>query len=316
MTPTEPQPAVLLVGASGFVGRHILQSMVDSSRTTVRATARKTALPPAPGTEPVHLELADLPSIARALRGVRAVINAATYVGPDPQQAAATNLDGTANLLQICHEEGITQFVQLSSMAVYGSGPHADTDPAQLHPRPESNASRTRAAADELVLAAGGAVLRAALTYGAGDRWFLPALARMERILGGTPPTGKSQLSVIDVRDLAAMAGTLACMEVPATGIFHAANPTPERIEKLLRCLNAALGKPDRKSPAPPGQADALLRAAGFTAHQTLLLTADHWYQPDPAWHRTGLLPRPFSLDGEAADWYRQLLSATPRNDS
>lgn len=316
MTPTAPKPAVLLVGASGFVGRHILQSMVDSSRATVRATARTTALPPAPDTEPVHLDLTDRASIARALGGVRAVINAASYVGPDPRQAAATNLDGTANLLQICQDEGITRFVQLSSMAVYGSGPHAGTDPAQLHPRPESNASRTRAAADELVLAAGGAVLRAALTYGAGDRWFLPALAHMERILGGTPPTGKSQLSVIDVRDLAAMAGTLACTEVPATGIFHAANPGPLRIETLLRCLNAALGKPDRKSPAPRGQSDAMLLSAGFTAHQTLLLTADHWYQTDPAWHHTGLLPRAFSLAGEPADWYRRLLSTAPRDHS
>lgn len=312
MIRTTSKPTVLIVGANGFVGRHILQSMGGSSHATVRATSRRAGATLGPDVETIHLDLADLASIAQATRGATAVINAAAYVGTDPLQAAATNVVGTANLLQICQDEGITRYVQLSSMAVYGTGPHAGTDPEQLRPRPQSTTSLTRAAADELVLSSGGAVIRAGLTYGAGDRWFLPALARMNSILDGTPRTGKSRLSVIDVRDLAAMASTLACREDPATGIFHAANPTPESIEKLLQRLNAVLGTPDRASRVPPAEAHAMLRSAGFTDHQSALLTADHWYQTDTAWQHAGLLPRAFGLTGDSADWYRSHLRAAP----
>ncbi|MCO4254640.1 hypothetical protein [Pseudarthrobacter cellobiosi] len=136
----------------------------------------------------------------------------------------------------------------------------------------------------------------------------------MDSILGGTPRSGTSRLSVIDARDLAALTSTLACREHPATGIFHAANPTPESIEKLLHRLNRMLGKPDRESQVPPVVARAMLRSAGFTTHQTALMTADHWYRTDTAWQHAGFLPRAFDLAGETANWYRSHLHAAPSN--
>jgi hypothetical protein len=136
--------------------------------------------------------------------------------------------------------------VSVGTTAVYGTGPHRGAAEGDLPVRPESPVSAARAAAERLVLDAGGNVVRAAPTLGIGDRWFGPALLRGARALGGLPDGGRSRLSVITARALgralAALAVEPAAAPPPAGRVLHAAHRYAPTVAELLAMLDGGAG--------------------------------------------------------------------------
>ncbi|MBS3178168.1 MULTISPECIES: NAD-dependent epimerase/dehydratase family protein [unclassified Pseudoclavibacter] len=175
---------ILLTGATGFVGTAVLarlRTMPDVTR--VRVLSRGPDRAPR-GVDVVRGDLAETRTIVGAAEGADVVIHAAGYVGNDPRMATSVNDAGTRALAGECTRSG-ARLIAVSTTAVYGPGPHRLAREGEVAMHPVSAASVSRSAGEAHVLSAGGTVVRAALTYGGGDRWFIPTALAGVRALGG-----------------------------------------------------------------------------------------------------------------------------------
>ena len=141
---------VLITGATGFVGRHLVPALSDQ-RWQVRSAQRQRASTP---------EVAQIDSIgpmtdwSGALRGVDAVVHLAARVhhpGEENNLAIyqAVNTDGTLKLAAEAARAGVKDFIHVSTILVNGSstdgrGAFNENDP----PNPRGIYGRSKAAAE------------------------------------------------------------------------------------------------------------------------------------------------------------------------
>lgn len=115
----------LVTGATGFIGRHLVERLVDiGHRVTalVRDPARATVLP-----ADTHLAVGDITdkaSLREPMAGVDGVFHLAAWykVGVDDVATAeAVNVEGTRNVLEVMAELDIDRGVYTSSLAVFSN---------------------------------------------------------------------------------------------------------------------------------------------------------------------------------------------------
>ncbi|QII08220.1 NAD-dependent epimerase/dehydratase family protein [Rhodococcoides fascians A25f] len=138
---------VLLTGAAGFIGGHIL----DAARTAdldvvgVDAMLESAHGPGAHADGIIDLDVRDKDALVETLRGVDVVCHQAAVVGAgvdaaDAPAYASHNDYGTAVLLAAMYEAGCTRLVLASSMVVYGEGRYLNSSGETVVPRPRSRA--------------------------------------------------------------------------------------------------------------------------------------------------------------------------------
>jgi len=119
---------VLVTGGTGFLGAYILRELVEKGYP-VRAIRRSDRQPfyISPSilekVEWVPGDIMDTPSLEEAMEGVDAVIHAAakvSFAGRDKHELFTTNIEGTANVVNIAIEKGIQRLVHVSSVAALG----------------------------------------------------------------------------------------------------------------------------------------------------------------------------------------------------
>ena len=119
---------VLVTGGTGFIGAYIIKELVEKSYH-VRAIRRSNKLPffISPyilnKVEWVNGDVLDVISLNEAMQGVDAVIHSAALVSFDRRerkQMYNTNVDGTANVVNLSLENGIKKLVHISSISALG----------------------------------------------------------------------------------------------------------------------------------------------------------------------------------------------------
>jgi nucleoside-diphosphate-sugar epimerase len=290
--------ALLVVGGSGFLGSHTAQSLLRRDDVTVRWALHRRPLHQLP---PAHhdirmIDLTDAGSLDGLAEGIDAVLNLGHLITGTWAELAAVNTDGIANLLAECRAAGVRRFVQLSTAAIYPSGPWRGQDPARLPSEPRSPTSITRLAGDRLVLDHGGVVVRPHLVYGPGDRWFVPrALSMIERL--GWIEEGAALHSLISAQELSVRLLRLAVgPEVIRGGVLFAADPEPMSMRAFLTDRLRSLGRPVPRHSISLAEAYRH-RPAGDDArwdHDVALLAQDHYLDARVFHHLSG-------SDGEAA---------------
>jgi len=214
---------VLLTGASGFVGSHILDVLLarglstavllrDSSSTRFvghnlsKVEVRRGAI-----THPA--------SLPTALAGITHVIHCAGCTKASrPGQYQEINSVGTANVVDAVNGASppIQRLVHISSLAA--SGPATPENPVreQMTPRPVSEYGRSKLGGELEVrnrCRIPFTILRPPAVYGPRDSGFLEMFKAVKRHL--LPRPGKSQaLSIVFAKDLAQ--AVVACLEHPA----------------------------------------------------------------------------------------------------
>lgn len=123
----------LVTGGTGFVGAHVVRALLAKSlrvRCLVRTGRKRTNLEGLP-VGLVEGDLADPPSLARAMSGVSTLYHVAADYRlwtPDPAELHRTNVGGTENVLAAASEAGVARVVYTSSVGALGLA--ADGSPA------------------------------------------------------------------------------------------------------------------------------------------------------------------------------------------
>jgi 2-alkyl-3-oxoalkanoate reductase len=150
---------VLVTGASGFLGGHLVDECVRAG-DQVRALVRNGSGLAGRDTDVVRGDLADEASLRAATRGVDVVYHSAARVTDHGSRAQFwdTNVAGTERLLRAARDNGVRRFVFVSSpSAVMDGSDQVDIDESTPYPKKFLNLySETKAAAEQLVLAADG----------------------------------------------------------------------------------------------------------------------------------------------------------------
>jgi nucleoside-diphosphate-sugar epimerase len=180
---------VLLTGVNGFIAGHLAERLLrDGCR--VRGTARRPDAAgwlAAQGVDVVRADLLDRASLIRAAEGCGAVVHTAAWTGgPElsPEQAWASNVDGTGNMLAAAAAADVERFVYLSSVAVYGLNRAPVIDESALTPPVGQLYPDSKIAAEEKVRDSGlsAVIVRPASTYGPrGAAWTIGPVEAIRR---------------------------------------------------------------------------------------------------------------------------------------
>lgn len=286
-TPSAPV-RVAVVGATGFIGSATVRALA-SAGIACTAVARTRSDQDIPGVVFAQADLTDPASLGAALTGADVVIHAASYTGSDPAHCTAVNVDGTENLLAAAARNGIRRVLYVSTIGVYGDGPHSGIGEFDATPAPVSAVSASRLTAEHRVLESGGCVVRPGFVHGPGDRWFVPGFIRIHETLGAWVNEGRSLISVIAVTDLARLLATLAAQATAHSGdVFHACHPDPVTVRELGRAL---VDSGRLRLQADSLTFDDAVTAGtrrGLTERHLDLIGRDHWYDPTRLLTATG----------------------------
>ncbi len=249
---------VLVVGATGFLGGHVLHQLAQREDVEVTVLTRSSDSP-----LPYPCVVADLVTddelkVGRLLRGLdpTAVINCAGAVSGEMNVLAAANIGLVGALVGAIASSGCgARLVHIGSSAEYGAGTPGTPVAETAVPHPMSAYAVTKLAGTETVLkaaAAGrvqGVVLRVFNPVGPGTSESSltgRVLAELDRVrLTSGPlrlgPLGASR-DFIDVRDVAAAAVRAALLPGDLRGVFNIGRGQAVPVRHLVHALCASAG--------------------------------------------------------------------------
>jgi dihydroflavonol-4-reductase len=116
---------ILLTGATGLLGHYLIDELLATGhelRVLVR-NAEQRALPWRHLVEVIDGDLLDVVALAQAMTGIQTVIHAAAIVSFDRRDRAQLmkiNVEGTANVVDVCLSAGVERLIHVSSVATIG----------------------------------------------------------------------------------------------------------------------------------------------------------------------------------------------------
>ncbi len=120
-------PTVLIVGGSGFVGRHVVTALVDAGYRVVVPTRRRAAareLFLLPTVEIVEADVRDAAVLAGLATGAAAVINLVGILNESSAQSFADIHVGiTRSVIGACKAAGVARLLQMSALNADPAGP-------------------------------------------------------------------------------------------------------------------------------------------------------------------------------------------------
>ncbi|WP_063794520.1 NAD(P)-dependent oxidoreductase [Kitasatospora sp. MBT63] len=315
MTPAHgTAPRILITGAGGFIGRHVAAAARTVPGARLTQMQHQSSLSTAhSGAAHVRADLTDPATLDGICDGIDIVLHCAARIAGPAEAVEAVNEHGTRALVEAAQRHGVRRLVQVSTASVYGRGTFRDAGPESLAVAPGSPASRSRAAAERIVLDAGGTVLRPHLVFGTGDRWVVPGLARLHGRLAASVDGWRARMSVVDVSDLARVAVAAATAPAGLPGAWHANHPVPVTGAELFDALVRTVGLPPAAEDIPAAEARRRLAEEPVLLHHLAMLSTDHWFASDRLWRESGCPEGTGLADSLArhAPWYREQLGLT-----
>lgn len=260
---------ILLTGASGFVGPHVVAALMQAGYRLRLAQRRPAAAPECVETV-VTGDLSTPCDWTEALAGVDHVVHMAglAHAGPGLDEALyrRINTEATLELARAAATAGVRRFVYLSSIkALSGAfdGPPLVED---AEPAPTDVYGRSKLAAERGLagLALDWVALRPVLIYGPGVKANMAALLGLAQSplplpLGGLRAP-RSLLAVENLAEATLFALTPTC---PAGRAYTVSDQEPVSVAEMLAAMRSGLGRAPGLLPVPEPLLRALARLAG-----------------------------------------------------
>jgi dihydroflavonol-4-reductase len=245
----------LVTGATGFIGRHVAQELLDHGwtvRALVRPSSRHAHRVPA-GAEPYVGDIVDPQAVREAALGCDAIFHVAAHYSLARHQARSveyTNIRGTANIIAAARSVG-APLVHTSSVATIGipdDGAPGDED-SPLDPAIVIGAyKRSKLASERMVMQAvadgvWATVVNPSAPIGPGDHTPTPTGRIVRDFLRGRLRADvDTGLNVVDVRDVAV--GHRLALEHGRPGRRYILGNRDMTLREILATLSAVSGVP------------------------------------------------------------------------
>jgi nucleoside-diphosphate-sugar epimerase len=231
--------SVLILGASGFIGRRLTARLAQSDWAVPVAASRRLTTGIGPdGIRRLQLDVTDARDLASALAGVSAVVNCVA--------GSPTDIARGAQLLAeaVVMRRGKLHVVHLSSQAVYGraAGVVDESTPMQVdrsgYGAAKVSAERSLAACQALT------ILRPGIVYGPGSWWWSEQIARLlrSRRLGDLGVGGSGTCNLVHVDDVVRAVTALLRDGSRGPATFNLSTPQPITWNDYFRLYGTALG--------------------------------------------------------------------------
>ena len=319
---------VLVTGASGFLGGHVVELLSkrgDRVRAMVRRTSNRKHLQTLANVEFFEGSVEQVERVNEAIDGVDAVVHVAGLIkARNSDEYFAVNVGGTSNLVEAARRRPLKRFVLVSSLEA--CGPSADGKPVPAdQENPVTAYGRSKLAAEKVVLSAKDdmpvVILRPGAIYGPRDGEILEAFKSIKRGLLPLVADGDAKGMWIYATDCAEVCLRAIDAEVPSGKAYFVddgCGPIAQR--QMLADAERALGKRAlvRASlPVPFLMTVARgVEAFGRMANRPVMLTREkanmllqHWVcssedtRRELGWEPK--VPWPEGV-GLAVEWYRQ----------
>jgi uncharacterized protein YbjT (DUF2867 family) len=234
------QQTVAIAGGSGFIGRAIARRLTKAGarvRVMSRAPERARQKLGIDGAEFVRAEVTDPASLADALKGANAVVDAVQFEGypvENPKRGLTferVDYGGAVALLQAARSAGVRQFVYISGASADENSPHPGF--------------RAKGRAERAIRESGLAftIFRPSLVYGPEDQ-VLNTFAKLLRFapLFAVPGTGLQKVQPLLVDDLAE-AVALAIGGKGHNGIFEIGGPDLMTFDEMIWTMMDVTGR-------------------------------------------------------------------------
>ena len=209
---------VLVLGASGYIGKRLVQRLSDSGWATPVAASRSAAR----GPRALRLDATNAQALEQAMGDVDAVVNCVAG-------SARAITDGASALVQAATRSGCRTIVHFSSMSVYGEQ-EGDLDEDAAKDSSIGWYARAKNDAEQVIegFAAGGGsavILRPGCVWGPGSQLWVGRIARLLewRRLGDLGAAGDGWSNLVHVEDVCS-AVLAALRQPPAGGTTRAYN--------------------------------------------------------------------------------------------
>ncbi|MCS6806155.1 MAG: GDP-mannose 4,6-dehydratase [Acidobacteriota bacterium] len=324
--------SILLTGCAGFIGAKVCETLLEMGHAVVGVDNlnqaydvrlkqwRLSQLTGRAGFTFHPLDIVDRHAMRRFwtesfsanrsnTSGWSAVINLAARAGvrpsvEDPWLYYDTNVTGTLNLLELCHEFGVRKFVQASTSSVYGDSAVQPFTEDAVTDRPLSPYAASKKAAEVLchtyhhLYGLDVTVLRYFTVYGPAGRPDMSMFRFVQWISRGRPVTiygdGQQSRDFTYVDDVAH--GTVAGLKPLGYEVINLGSDRPVVLIEIIRLIEDRLGRRARLEFEPRHPADVLATWANIEKAGRLLEWRPHtaietgverlvsWYQENESW--------------------------------
>lgn len=220
-------PHALVLGGTGFVGRHVcekLQRAGWSVTVPTRRAANAAAVQHLPRLTVIEADVHDPATLARLLPGHDAVVNLVAILHGSEAAFERTHVELPRQIAAACLASGVRRLVHISALGVAEDGP--------------AMYQRSKARGEALLRATAGldlTVLRPSVIFGAGDR-FLNLFAQLQAVFPVMPLAGAAaRFQPVWVEDVAS--AVVSCLQDAATvgQTFDCAGPDVLTLTELVR---------------------------------------------------------------------------------
>jgi len=277
--------SVFVTGASGFVGRRVVEALLAGGHHVVALTRRETTGPPTDGLAWVRGDVTQPDTYRAAMAETDYVIHLAALLGARrASQLRDANVGGTGALLDGCLASGagLRRVVLVSSLAAMGPKHDGsllvETDPC----RPQTVYGESKLAAERVALGYTARVpitiLRPSFVYGRADQRGADHLRTL--LWSGERPwkTPIVQLSFVHVNDLARACLRALDADGPSGELFLVADPAFCSWEEVSLAVVQAVESLAGTGRVDPAVADAVLaRARSFDVVAHGARQFDYW---------------------------------------
>lgn len=268
---------IFITGGSGFVGGHLVP-LLKARGDTIVALARRQLTPAELATlgdiTPVRASLETGEGLREALDGVEVIYHLAGVLGaPKEEDYFAVNEGGTRKLVEAAQAAApnLKRFVYVSTQAAVGPSEPGQPLTEDAECRPVTPYGRSKLAGEKVVRQSGlpWTIVRPPAVYGPGDRAFLPVFKSARFGLAPVFGSGRQQISMIYVGDLAQAIVAAGTHPAAVQQIFHAANGTTVLSAEVGKAAAAALGRGAVTIPVPTFVASPIVIGMGWFARIT-----------------------------------------------